>query len=279
MQKRFSQRNVNTLASAECELSVDHITGHPVETSGWKACNVCLAQCASYSMNVVVHIGKQRLSKPRNCHLPEQNDDLRFCLPCRYLPAKKVNGDARGRPSQRIVRRRRDRRRSIPYRTRGTVARPASGHSCRPTSLQWRTRRTAFFFTSSFSRNLQQRWSLRSGRPGSLRTWRDGRACYPCPAQLLRFLKSSKCACVKISASSWGIRGDVCSIQKFIFYLCSSLLFHFQYTQQNIDIKMIHLYFDIRHWRHSYVKTRCIRSNLKKKKHQKKTYWTPMGRC
>ena len=36
---------------------------------------------------------------------------------------------------ERIVRRRRDVRRLIPYRTRGTVARPASGHSCRPTSL------------------------------------------------------------------------------------------------------------------------------------------------
>ena len=30
----FGQRMVNTLASAECELSADHITGHAVETSG-----------------------------------------------------------------------------------------------------------------------------------------------------------------------------------------------------------------------------------------------------
>ena len=36
---------------------------------------------------------------------------------------------------ERIVRRRRYMQRLIPYRTRGTVARPASGHSCRPTSL------------------------------------------------------------------------------------------------------------------------------------------------
>ena len=34
---------------------------------------------------------------------------------------------------ERIVRRRRDMERLIPYRTRGMVARPASGHSCRPT--------------------------------------------------------------------------------------------------------------------------------------------------
>ena len=51
----------------------------------------------SYSMNVVVHGGKQRLSKPRDCHqilspLPEQNDDLRFCL---RDGAKNVNGGGR----------------------------------------------------------------------------------------------------------------------------------------------------------------------------------------
>ena len=36
MQKKnpFGRRKVNTLASAECELIIDHITGHPVETSG-----------------------------------------------------------------------------------------------------------------------------------------------------------------------------------------------------------------------------------------------------
>ena len=36
---------------------------------------------------------------------------------------------------ERLVRRRRDMHKLIPYRTRGTVARPASGPSCRPTSL------------------------------------------------------------------------------------------------------------------------------------------------
>ena len=30
----FGRREINTLASAECELSVDHINGHPVEASG-----------------------------------------------------------------------------------------------------------------------------------------------------------------------------------------------------------------------------------------------------
>ena len=56
-----------------------------------RAFNVWLPQGPSYSMNVVVHIGKQRLYKPRDCHQiltssrtvrQRQNDDLRFCLPC-----------------------------------------------------------------------------------------------------------------------------------------------------------------------------------------------------
>ena len=32
--KRSGRQKVNTLASADCKLSVDHITGHPFETSG-----------------------------------------------------------------------------------------------------------------------------------------------------------------------------------------------------------------------------------------------------
>ena len=36
--------------------------------SSVRACNVWLPQCPAYSMNVVVHIGKQRLSKPHDCH-------------------------------------------------------------------------------------------------------------------------------------------------------------------------------------------------------------------
>ena len=58
-----------------------------------RACNVWLPQGPSYSMNVVVRIGKQRLYKfkPRDCHQIltsartvrlRQNDNLRFCQPC-----------------------------------------------------------------------------------------------------------------------------------------------------------------------------------------------------
>ena len=87
-------------------------------------------------------------------------------------------------------------------RTRGTMARPASGHSCRPTSLQWRTRGTAIESSlpvvSATTCNSAGCWAW----PGSLSTWCDDRRAHcPRPAQLLRFLKSGICACVKISAS------------------------------------------------------------------------------
>ena len=70
-----------------------------------RACNVWLPQCPSYSLNVVVHIGKQGCANltivTKFSPLPTQNDGLRFCLPWWwYLPAKSVNGegDASGRP-------------------------------------------------------------------------------------------------------------------------------------------------------------------------------------
>ena len=165
--RRFGRWKISTLVSAECELSVDHITGHPV---AWRRVGVATFGLRSAPATawtqwcISANKGFPKLaSVTKFSPLPEQNDDLRFCLPCRYLPAKSVNGDASGRPYQRIVHRRRDMRTPIPYRTRGTVPRPASGHSCRPTSLQWRTRRRAFFFASSLSRSLQQRWPLRWG--------------------------------------------------------------------------------------------------------------------
>ena len=45
-------------------------------------------------------------------------------------------------------------------------------------------------------------------------------------------------------------------------YQCSFPQFHFRYTQQNIDIKTIHLYFDIHHWRHSCELSHCIHGYL-----------------
>ena len=100
--------------------------------------------------------------------LPEQNNNLRFdlCIPCRHLPVKSVDGEgnASRRPDyeKRIVRCRRDMGRLISHRRSRTVDRPASGHSCRPASLHWKTWWTAFCFAPS-SRSLQQCWPLRSG--------------------------------------------------------------------------------------------------------------------
>ena len=114
-----------------------------------RACNVWLPQSPSYNMNVVVHIGKQRLFKPRDCHqiLPSSRTKRRPAVLSQF-PREKCEWRRATRAGARnlfeeTVRRRRDIWRPIPYRTRGTVARPASGHSWRPTSLQWRTRRTA----------------------------------------------------------------------------------------------------------------------------------------
>ena len=110
-------------------------TGHPVETSGCGHATFGFrrAPSCSYSMNVVVHIGKERLYKPRDCHqiLPfsrtvrqRQNDDLRFCLPCKkceWYPVRSTGAGA-SKLFERVVRRRRDMQRLIPYRRRGTVA-------------------------------------------------------------------------------------------------------------------------------------------------------------
>ena len=65
-----------------------------------RACNIWLPQGPSYSMNVVVHIGKQRLCKPRDCHQiltssrtvrQRQNDDCGS-----VYRAKIVNGEVDG---------------------------------------------------------------------------------------------------------------------------------------------------------------------------------------
>ena len=174
----FGRRKVSTLAAAECELSVDHVTVTLAilwETPGCGHATFWLPQCPSYSMNVVVHIGKQRLSKSHDSH-PINTSSRTKRRPAVLSTMRKVwmvrstQAGTRKR-FERIVQRRRDMRRPIPFRTRGSKVQPASGHSCRSTSLWWRTRRTAFkgfqvFFvstSSSFSRSLQQRWPLRSG--------------------------------------------------------------------------------------------------------------------
>ena len=198
--------------TGSCGVRTQHRSHHlPSSGDVWaRACNVWLPQCPSCSINVVVHIGKQRLSKPRDCDqiLTSSRVKRRPAFLSQW-PGEKCEWQRATRAGarilfERIVRRWRDMRRPIPYRTRRMVAWPASGHSCWPTSVQWRTRRTAsyrVFYARSFSRSLQQRWPP-WGWPGSLSTWRDDRrARCPRPAQVLRFLKSCICTCVKISAS------------------------------------------------------------------------------
>ena len=110
---------------------------------------------------------------------------------------------------ERIVRRRRDMRRPIPYRTRGAVARPTSGHYCRPTSLQWRHELNEQLSSLLCQRFQPQLATALAAERDQARWTRDvtidehAVRC-PRPVQLLRFLKSSNCACVKISASVWG---------------------------------------------------------------------------
>ena len=199
MQKRLGRRKVNTLASSECELSVDHITGHPVV----QACTVWLPQCPSYSMDACISANK---GFPINTivnfsFLPEQTDDVQFCLPCRHMPAEIVSGegDASWWPpwKKRIVRRQKDMRRPIPlpYRARETVARPATGFSWRRASSQCQTRWSAFFLPDSAATcSGAGRWDR--ARLAAHAMWRIR---YPCHAQLMRFLKCSNCAAVKFS--------------------------------------------------------------------------------
>ena len=87
MQKNpFGRRKVNTLslAAAACELSVDHITGHPTETSG---CGHALfgfrsAPATAWTwLCILANKGFPNLAiVTKFSPLPEQNDDLPFSL-------------------------------------------------------------------------------------------------------------------------------------------------------------------------------------------------------
>ena len=128
--------------------------------------------------------------------LPEPCDNGKTTTCGCVYRAKSVNGelDATGegarKLSERIVCQRRDMQRPIPYGTRGTVAQPASGHSCRPTSLYHCSDELDDQLSISKSSLPVYRPAvvsaaacIRAGRwdPArrSLRTWRDyPRACY-----------------------------------------------------------------------------------------------------
>ena len=113
---------------------------------------------------------------------------------------------------ERIAPRQREMRRPTPYNTLDGGS--TSEWPFLQTNLFVVTNSTnsfqVFFASTSscFIRSLQQRWPLRYRARLAAHVMIDEHARYPRPAQLLRFLKSSKRACVKISASVWGILGD-----------------------------------------------------------------------
>ena len=137
------------VASAECELSVDHITS--ACTLAWRRLGAGMQHLASAGPQLQHERGgaycfywqtkalqTSRLSP--NSHLFPNCATTAKRRPAVLSTVRKVwmvrsTGAGARKLFERIVRRRRDMQRLIPYRTRGMVARPASGHSWRPTSL------------------------------------------------------------------------------------------------------------------------------------------------
>ena len=148
----FGRRKVEF---AECKLSVDHIT--ITLAIQWRRLGAGMPRLASAGPQLQHERGgaywqtkalqTSRLSP--NSHLFPNRATTAKRRPAVLSTVRKVwmvrsTGAGARKLCERIVRRRTDMQRPIPYKPRGTVARPASGHSCRPTSLQWQTRRSAF---------------------------------------------------------------------------------------------------------------------------------------
>ena len=86
-------------------------------------------------------------------------------------------------------------RRPVPYRTHGTVARPASGHSCWRTSVMNST--DSLLLCQFQPREPQLATALAAEIGPALVTWWARST----PGPAVAVFKSSKCTCVKISAS------------------------------------------------------------------------------
>ena len=140
----FGQR-IQKVAAAECELSVDHIT--ITLAIQWRRLGAGMQRLASAGPQLQHRGGAYWQTKALQTSRLSQNSHL---FPNRATTAKRrpavlstvrkvwmvrSTGAGARKLLERIVRRRRDMQRPIPYRPRGTVARPASGHSGRPTSL------------------------------------------------------------------------------------------------------------------------------------------------
>ena len=171
-------RKVNTLASAECELSVDHITiTLAIPPIQWRRLGAGMQRLASAVPQLKHKRGgaycQTKVLELCDCHqiITSSRTKRRRAVLSTVRKMWMVRSTWAGahKRFERVVRRRRAMQRPIPYRTRGTVTRPASGHSCRPTSLQWWTRRTAFFLPQWFQPQLATALAAAIG-PSSLST-------------------------------------------------------------------------------------------------------------
>ena len=167
-----------------------------------RACNVWLPQRPSYSMNlwcISANNGFPNLAIiAKFWPLPQQNDRLWFCLPCIYLAAKSVNGDATGARHQEWFADKETCGDRIPYRTRGTVARQevanlADQPLCSDELDEQSSSSPVVWVLAC---NSAGRWD----RPGSLRTWCGEPSCY----SFWNLVNAMR----KNSASLWGILGD-----------------------------------------------------------------------
>ena len=189
-----------------------------------RACNVWLPQGPSYSMNAVVHIGKERLYKTSrlspNSHLFLNRDTTAKRRPAVLSTLRKVwMVSSTGAGIRKLFWKNRSPTKR--HAETDTVQNTRDGGSTSKfpflqTNLFVVTNSTISFqvffaswsTSSSFSRSLQQRWPLRSGL-GSLRTWwSTSTLSWSAPGPGVAVLKSSNCACLKISPSVWGILGD-----------------------------------------------------------------------
>ena len=237
-------------------------TGHPVETSGCGHATFGFRRAPSCSYTSQQHerggaywqtkaLQTSRLSP--NFHLfpncaKRQNDDLRFCLPCEKCEwwgwrerapvtfLKESFADEETCRDWYLIEhagRWLDQRVAILADNHFVVMNSAI--SFQVFFASWST-------SSSFSCSLQQRWPAAEIGLGCARD--DRRARCPRLAQLLRFVKTGNCACVKISPRVWGILGDenrsqahsVCSQPSFMFsshwgFSLWGLYRHTQHTQ------------------------------------------------
>ena len=119
-----------------------HHTGHPVETSGCGRATFGFRRAPATARTpwcILANKGFTNLAiVTKFSPLPEPCDNGKTTTCGSVYRAESVNGSSTGAGARKLFERivqQRDMQRPIPCRTSGTVDRPASGHSCRPTSF------------------------------------------------------------------------------------------------------------------------------------------------